>query len=404
MESKGAAPYVLLSQEGTVPAVFDVEEPGSNFWRNKRKRNSLLILGAVAMLAVIATIVIIGVTVGVAVGVTQSQGGDGDSSSSSTNSQQQEKDFQAWMANNGKQYGTKVEYNTRFGIWTKNSDFVKKTNGKGLSFKVSMNKFADLSTDEVTSMLNGAVVPKNKRQVETVADEVASPNEKKADFAFSWVTQGRVAPVEDQGQCGCCWAFGAAGALTSALAIARNSAPVQMSEQYLIDCSTTYPNDGCGGGWPDTAFASVQASGIPTENGYTAFSASGPNTCDAPNGGCPGGMRISGYTDVTSGSESALLTAVETVGPITVGINAGLQSFQMYTSGIYDDPDCDSYSIDHAVLVVGAGTLNGQDYWLVKNSWSTEWGDNGYIMMARNAGNLCGIASYASYPTGAAAC
>ena len=102
--------------------------------------------------------------------------------------------------------------------------------------------------------------------------------------------------------------------------------------------------------------------------------------------------------DITKYSEQDLQVAVAGVGPISIAIDASHQSFQMYRSGVYYEPTCSSTQLDHAVLVVGYGTLNGEDYWLVKNSWGVNWGMDGYIMMARNRNNQCGVATAASYP------
>uniref|UniRef100_A0A2C9LKE9 Peptidase C1A papain C-terminal domain-containing protein n=1 Tax=Biomphalaria glabrata TaxID=6526 RepID=A0A2C9LKE9_BIOGL len=109
------------------------------------------------------------------------------------------------------------------------------------------------------------------------------------------------------------------------------------------------------------------------------------------------GATDTGFVNIAQ-SESALQNAVATVGPISVAINAGLYTFQLYKSGVYYDKKCSSSTLNHGVLVVGYGT-NVSDYWLVKNSWGKSWGLNGYILMSRNRNNNCGIASAASYPT-----
>ena len=104
------------------------------------------------------------------------------------------------------------------------------------------------------------------------------------------------------------------------------------------------------------------------------------------------------YAWVSRGSEAALQEAVANIGPVAVTVDASQFSFQLYTGGIYDPPNCSDFNLDHGMLVVGYGSnQDGKDYWIVKNSWGVSWGQNGYILMARNEGNKCGIASDAMY-------
>ncbi|CAF87438.1 unnamed protein product, partial [Tetraodon nigroviridis] len=115
-----------------------------------------------------------------------------------------------------------------------------------------------------------------------------------------------------------------------------------------------------------------------------------------------GGGQSGGVSPIRGGSagnEKLLAYALFKHGPVAIGIDATLTTFHLYSKGVYYDPDCNPEDINHAVLLVGYGvTRRGQQYWIVKNSWGTGWGTEGYILMARNRGNLCGIANLASYP------
>lgn len=145
----------------------------------------------------------------------------------------------------------------------------------------------------------------------------------------------------------------------------------------------------------DNAFRYIESNkGIDTEESYPYTAKNGFCHFKAENVGA----TDTGYVDIPHMQEDKLQEAVATVGPISVAIDAGHKSFQLYREGVYSEPACSSSKLDHGVLAVGYGTESGDDYWLVKNSWGTSWGMQGYVMMARNKHNMCGIATQASYP------
>jgi len=256
------------------------------------------------------------------------------------------------------------------------------------SYSMGINKFADLTAQEFGARMNGLKpngrVPTNVR-VPTVGD---------LPDTVDWRTKGYVTPIKDQAQCGSCWAFSAVASLEGQHFKATNKL-VSLSEQNLVDCSGDEGNMGCGGGLMDQAFQYIiDVKGIDTEKSYPYEAVD--DTCRFKKANV--GATLKSFTDIKSGDEKALQEAVANVGPISVAIDASQSSFQLYSSGVYDEPDCSSTQLDHGVTAVGYGTDNGKDYWLVKNSWGEGWGVKGYIEMSRNADNQCGIATAASYP------
>ena len=172
---------------------------------------------------------------------------------------------------------------------------------------------------------------------------------------------------------------------------------ISLSEQNLVDCSRNYGIHGCGGGWMPQAFFYIRDNhGIDTEAGYPY---------EARDANCRFNRNQIGATDtgamqVRSGDENALLQAVSSISPISVAIQV-TGSFSSYHGGVYYEQNCqkDISHLNHAVLIVGYETQGGIDYWLVKNSWGAGWGEQGYIKMARNKGNNCGIATAAFFPS-----
>ncbi|GBM48142.1 Cathepsin L [Araneus ventricosus] len=215
----------------------------------------------------------------------------------------------------------------------------------------------------------------------------------KADLGLATYRRGLNA-YSDYGQCGACWAFSAIGSLEGQHK-KKSGHLVSLSEQQLVDCATNGVNNGCDGGIMSAAFEHIKNSdGVDTEKSYPYREEQGECGVKPENVAA----TCTGYIELPPGDESALKDAVATVGPISVAIDAGHDSFMSYKSGVYEEPDCSSTHFDHAVLVVGYGKEDGLDYWLIKNSWGESWGMNGYMKMARNKNNMCGIANKASYP------
>jgi len=216
-----------------------------------------------------------------------------------------------------------------------------------------------------------------------------------------WREEGAVTPVKNQGQCGSCWAFSTTGSLEAAH-FRLTEKLVSLSEQQLVDCSAKFHNDGCEGGLMDNAFEYIKSvGGLSTEESYPYHAKQGKCHFNKANIGA----TCTGYVDVKSGDEDSLRDAVASVGPISVAIDATEDKFMLYKDGIFVDTGCNNGEddLDHGVLIVGYGTNKthdgtNKDYWVVKNSWGPEWGEKGYIRMARNLENMCGIATKASYP------
>jgi len=254
--------------------------------------------------------------------------------------------------------------------------------GKHTWFK-GENEFLDWTQEEFDAR-NGYT----EGQIKTGRTHVpkgASPD------SVDWRQQGAVNGVKNQGQCGSCWAFGTVAALEGQTAIKKGNLP-DCSEQQLVDCDRQ--SSGCQGGLPDFAnqyIAQQGSNGLDTQSSYPYTARDG--TCDTSKtqDGQNVCATINGHTNVPQG-ESSLQQAVGTVGPITIGVNAS--PWSSYAGGIYDDSSC-SARLNHAVAAVGYDT--NQNYWIVRNSWGSSWGEQGYIRMVMGK-NMCGLSNDASYP------
>lgn len=303
-----------------------------------------------------------------------------------------------------KAYASEVEHSARFAAFKENYDFIRRHNAdfqRGLTtFTVGINTFADLTSEEYRTMIlrpdafnitrRGGLLGGNEDQQPTFLPPLSSDV-----TSVDWRQKSAVTEVKNQGQCGSCWAFSSAAAVEGAWAIATGKL-VDLSEQQLMDCSTSYGNHGCQGGLMDFAFEYiVKNGGIDSADDYPYTARNGK--CDHTKERENKVAKISSYKDVPPNNENQLLAAIARQ-PVSVAIEADQKAFQLYKSGVFSTA-CGT-SLDHGVLAVGFGNEGSIPYWIVKNSWGESWGESGYIRLARGVGRegQCGIAKQPSYP------
>jgi len=292
----------------------------------------------------------------------------------------------------GKDYATAALEQNAFAAYVENDEIIEEHNAKGLSYTLGHNAFSDMTWDEFKSAYVSGMDSNPNFRREKNYDLELEATVVTAD-ALDWVTKGAVTPIKNQQQCGSCWAFSTTGSLEGAFQIATGNL-VSFSEQELVSCDKV--DQGCNGGLMDNAFKWIKSNGLCTEDDYKYTAKNDP--CQKT---CSSAVSITGFMDVTSGDEKALLAAV-TKGPVSVAIEADKQVFQLYKTGVFTAAKECGTQLDHGVLVVGYGTDGGKDYWKVKNSWGPQWGEEGFIRMER-AVDCCGVATQPSYPVGASA-
>jgi len=276
-------------------------------------------------------------------------------------------------------------------VFQENFYAVKAIMDKGPGYTLELNKFADMTREEFRARYlshNYRSINRNKTKNPVQLDTTNLPDQ------VDWRTKGAVTGVKDQGMCGSCWAFSATGALEGVWAIAKGNL-VSFSEQQLVDCSWDYGNEGCNGGLMDQAFDYIRDSGIENQASYPYKGVDQNCKFDASKVV----TKVSGYTDVPANDENQLAAAVANH-PVSVAIEADSIVFQFYSSGVLDSTACGT-DLDHGVTAVGYDATATKPYWIVKNSWSTGWGNKGYVLILKQtkAGpGICGIAEMASYP------
>ncbi|XP_053286125.1 procathepsin L [Pleuronectes platessa] len=307
-------------------------------------------------------------------------------------------DWEIWKSSNGVTYEDLDEMQRR-AIWEENKQKINDNNQGFLMgirpFAMAMNKYGDLTQQEFQVLQGAAINAQFVHRGKTVSARRLRINARQLDAWFvDYRNMGYVTEVKDQGYCGSCWAFSTTGAIEGQI-YKKTGQLVSLSEQNLVDCSKAYGTFGCNGAWMANAYDYVVNNGLQSTSTYPYTSVdTQPCYYDSRRAVA----HIKDYRFIPKGDEQALADAVATIGPITVAIDADHASFLFYSSGIYDEPTCNPNNLSHAVLLVGYGSDGGQDYWIIKNSWGSSWGEGGYMRMVRDGSNTCGIASYALYP------
>jgi C1A family cysteine protease len=295
-------------------------------------------------------------------------------------------EFDKFLIEHGKIYADVKEKQSRKEYFRDTYKFIKQYNDMSEDLKLEINDFADMSPEEITM---------RKSLKTSTSDCTTITLSNPVNPRIDWRARNAVTRVKDQGACGSCWAFSTVGALEGLYAI-QNGNLAEFSEQYLLNCAgQDYGNLGCDGGWMPNAFSFVKDHGIALSSDVPYLKSQ--QTCQLVNPI----FSISGCAYVEQNNNEQLLQAVN-LGPVSVAIKSSSPVFMYYKSGIITS-NCgqSNDSVDHAVLIVGAGIQNGIPYWIVKNSWGTKWGQNGYAYIKRDSGinsGVCGIASAPSYP------
>jgi cathepsin L len=301
-------------------------------------------------------------------------------------------EWKEWKVTFGKKYQTDAEEMARRSIWLANKILVDEHNSlSGESYRLEMNAFADMTSKEFSMFYNGYDLSTGSKSHNSTRYYNGGAIGAPVPSTVDWREKGVVTPVKNQKKCGSCWAFSAVGSLEGQHAI-KTGKLVSLSEQNLVDCVSE--DKGCKGGLMVDAFKYIEKNGgIDTEESYPYI---GKNErCHFKKNDI--GATIRGFTKIKKDNCEDLKQAVATIGPISAAMDASHMSLQLYKKGIYDPKKCSSTKLDHGILVVGYGTEDGEDYWLIKNSWGENWGMKGYFKIA-SKNNLCGICTTASYP------
>jgi len=306
------------------------------------------------------------------------------------------KQFNDFQERFSKRYDTLEEMETRFQIFRTNlRNIIIHNLDRTQNFTMGVNQFTDLTPQEFKDQYIGGL----KTEVGSYGCKSFSSGGSGLPSSVDWRNKGVVNPVRDQGQCGSCWAFATTANAESVWAISTGKL-LDLSEEFLVDCASGpgYYNMGCNGGQPDSAFKYMINNGQCTEASYP-YKAGVTKTAGTCQKCTSAGVSFSSCYDVTPKDQVALAAAVSKH-PVAIAIEADTRYFQSYSGGILDSTSCGT-SLDHAVEIIGYGSENGVDYWNVRNSWGSSWGESGYVRIKKTSSTndigICGVAAEPSF-------
>jgi len=300
-----------------------------------------------------------------------------------------------------KQYNkvyTATEEQRRFNIFQENLRKAAQLHQKNPKATFGINKFSDLSSVEFAQKYLMPNLDKTKFP-KLPAKNFSAPAKPNARGCspdptnYDWDSCGVCTAVYNQEQCGSCWAFSATETIESYFALG-GGALTELSMQQIVDCDTGGQDQGCNGGFPSGAYSYVQtAGGLDPLSDYPYTAEDG--TCAFNSGEVVATVTASQSISGESGLYSQ--TSSPSGGPVSVCVDAS--SWQSYSGGILTT--CGN-NVDHCVQLVGYAAYGGSGaYWVVRNSWGADWGQNGFIWIAIGQ-DLCSIGDYATVVTSAA--